>query len=137
VGVAGADDDRPEAAIVAPARRQHRGGQRLAAIVAQRQKQRHLALDMLFQADLLLEIDLGDRAKALRRLVLLLAEIFLDRVAHGLRLGDRLRFALDPKPGLAAWRVANIPHASSAWLPVRGPMGTGIARPGCDGTRRK
>src|SRR5439155_26256161 len=97
----------------------------------------HLALDILFQADLLLEIDLGDRAKALRRLVLLLAEIFLDRVAHGLRLGDRLRLALDPKPGLAAWRVANIPHASSAWLPVRVPVGTGIARPGCDGARRK
>src|ERR1700687_4919752 len=42
-----------------------------------------------------------------------LAEIFFDRMAHGLRLGDRLGLALDPKPRLAARRIANVPHASS------------------------
>src|SRR5437763_4592588 len=113
VGVAGPDDDRAEAAIVAPVGRQHRGGERIAVAVAQGQEQRHLVLDMRFQPDLLLEKDLGNGPKALRRFVMLLAEILLDGVAHKLGFGQRLGFGLDPKPCLAAWGVANVPHASS------------------------
>src|SRR5947208_9329312 len=62
--------------------RQHRGGERIAVAVAQGQEQRHLVLDMRFQPDLLLEKDLGNGAKALRRLIMLLAEILLDGVAQ-------------------------------------------------------
>src|SRR5947208_15892895 len=93
--------------------RQHRGGERIAVAVAQGQEQRHLVLDMRFQPDLLLEKDLGNGAKALRRLIMLLAEILLDGVAHKLGFGQRLGFGLDPKPCLAARGVANVPHASS------------------------
>src|SRR5437763_1823569 len=68
---------------------------------------------MRFQPDLLFERDFRHRAKTLRRLVMLLAEILLDRMAHDLRFGDCLGLVLDPKPRLALRRIANVPHASS------------------------
>src|SRR5579884_3287501 len=128
VGIARPDDDRAEAAVVAAICRQHRGRERRPVHVAQRQEQRHLALDVRLQPDLLLEIDLRHRAEALRRLVLLLAEVLLDGVTHRFRFGDRLGLGFDPKPGLAPRRIANIAHASSTWVPAW----TGIARVVCD-----
>src|SRR5207248_1232271 len=68
---------------------------------------------MRLEADLLLERHLRDRAEALRRPVLLLAKVFLDGVAHGLRFGDRFGLGLDPKPRLAARGIANVSHDSS------------------------
>src|SRR5438874_6248422 len=62
IGIVGPDDDRPKAAVVAPVRRQHRGCKRGTVHLAQRQEQRHLALDVCLEADLLLEIDLRYRA---------------------------------------------------------------------------
>ena len=53
-----ADDDRPEAPVVAAAGRKHGGNQRIAFIVPERQKQWHFALDVGFKTDLLLNIDL-------------------------------------------------------------------------------
>src|SRR5438552_8523471 len=113
IGVAGPDDDRPEASVVLSARRQHRGGKRGAVHLAQCQEQRHLALDVRLEADLLLERHLRDRAEALRRPVLLLAKVFFDGVAHGFRFGDRLGLGLDAEPRLAARAIANVSHDSS------------------------
>jgi hypothetical protein len=59
VGVRDPDDDRPEAPVVLPARREHRGDQRVAFVIAQGQEQRHLALNMRFEPDLLLKAHLG------------------------------------------------------------------------------
>jgi hypothetical protein len=83
------------------------------AVGAQRQEQRHLALDMRLEADLLLERHLGDRLEALRRLFLLLAKIFFDRMAHRFRFAHGLGLGLDPKPGFAVGGVADVLHASS------------------------
>ena len=59
VGIRHADDDRPEAPVVVSARWEHRGDQRITVAVAQSQEQRHLALNMRFEANLLLKIYLG------------------------------------------------------------------------------
>src|ERR1700726_1310191 len=82
VGIRYSDDDRPEAPVVAAARREHGGYQRITLVVAQRQEQRHFALYMRFEADLLLEINLGGRLEALYCLFFLLAKELLDSVAH-------------------------------------------------------
>src|SRR5207302_3125928 len=82
IGIAGSDDNRPEAAVVESAGGQHRRSERGPIHVAQGQKQRHLALDVRLQADLLLEIDLRDRWKALRSLVLLFADVYLEGLAN-------------------------------------------------------
>src|SRR5579859_2315513 len=68
---------------------------------------------MRFQPDLLLERNHGDRLKAGRGLFLLLAEVFLHGVPHRFRFGCRLGFGLDPEPGPAVRRIANVSHASS------------------------
>src|SRR5437899_2358115 len=52
VAVLRADDDGLEAAVIAPAGRQHRSGQRLAVVVAQGEEDRHLPLDMRLQPNL-------------------------------------------------------------------------------------
>jgi hypothetical protein len=107
------DNDRPEGTIVMSSGRQHRGDQRIALVVSQRQEQGHLALDVRFEANLLLEIHLRRRLEALDRLFLLFAKELLHRVAHRVRFARSLSFGLDPKPSLPAWGIANVFHASS------------------------
>ena len=46
VGVGDSDDDRPEGPVVLSSRRQHGGDQRRAVVLAQRQEQRHFALNV-------------------------------------------------------------------------------------------
>src|SRR5271166_6264850 len=106
VGIRHADDNRPEALVVVAAGREHRGYQRIPLVVTQGQEQRHFALNMRFETDLLLEINLGERLKALDRLFMLLAKELLDGMAHAFGFGGSLRFSLDPKPGFPAWGIA-------------------------------
>src|SRR5580692_8934852 len=68
---------------------------------------------MRFEADLLFEVNLGGRLEALYRLFLLLAKELLDGVAHAFGFYRGLGFGLDTKPGLPAWSIANVFHASS------------------------
>src|SRR5260370_38399118 len=68
---------------------------------------------MRFEADLLLEVNLGGRLEALYRLFFLLAKELLDGGAHAFGFYRGLGFGLDPKPGLPAWSIANVFHASS------------------------
>ena len=42
-----------------------------------------------------------------------LEHLRVHRVLHRFRFGDRFGLGLDPKPGLAAQCIANVPHASS------------------------
>src|SRR6185437_16733672 len=117
--VRGADDDRAEAAIVMAFRRQHRRRQRVALVIAQCQEQRHGPLQMRVEPDLLLDEAARRRLIALRRLLALLSKKLLDRMPHGIGLDAGFRLRLDAEPGLAARRVANIFHASSATLTTR------------------
>src|SRR5690242_10929264 len=68
---------------------------------------------MRFEADLLLEVNLGSRLKALYRPFFLLAKELLDSVAHAFGFYRGLGFGLNPKPGLPARSIANVFHASS------------------------
>src|SRR5215469_10241441 len=68
---------------------------------------------MRFKADLLLEKHLGGRLEALARLLLLFTEKFLDRVTHEFGFGRGFGVGLHPKPGVPAWGIANVFHASS------------------------
>src|SRR5260221_12127334 len=121
VAVLRADDDGLKVAIIAPPGRQHRGGERLAVVVAQGEEDRHLALDMRLQPDLLLEENGGDGPIGFGRLRLGVAEIFFDGVAHGSRIAFRLGFGLDAKPGSPAGGLADISHASSRIRRGAGP----------------
>jgi len=108
-----ANDDWPEAFVVAAAGREHRGHQRITLIVTQGQEYWHLALDVRFEPDFPLEVNLGSRLKALYRLFLFFAKELLDGMAHSFGFDRGLGLGLDPKPGLPAWGVANVFHASS------------------------
>src|ERR1700739_1189889 len=68
---------------------------------------------MRFQPDLLLEMHRGRWLKSLDRLFLLLAEAFIDGVAHAVGFAGGLGFGLDPEPGLTARRIADVFHVSS------------------------
>ena len=106
VGVLDADDDDAERRLVAPLRRQHRGGEPFAVVGAQGQKQRHRPRDVGFQPDVALHRrDAGRRTIVFPRALEFAQEIFVDSVAHHRRLALGLVFSLDPEPGLAAWRV--------------------------------
>src|SRR5690242_1215421 len=70
---------------------------------------------MRFEADLLLKVNLGGGLEALHRPFFLLSEELLDGVAHAFGFYRRLGFGLDSKPGLPAWGIANVFHAS---LPI-------------------
>src|SRR5260370_6212174 len=74
VAVLRADDDGPETAIIAPAGRQHRGREWLAVVVGHGEEDRHLALDMRLQPDLLLEGNGGDGPIGFGRLPLAVLE---------------------------------------------------------------
>src|SRR5262249_18487819 len=77
------------------------------------QEQRHLALDVGFEPDLLLEENLGRRLERLDRLFLLLAKKLLDGMAHPVGFTGGFGFCFDSEPGLSAWGIANVFHASS------------------------
>src|SRR5438045_9518140 len=68
---------------------------------------------MRVEADLLFEVSLGGGLEALYRLFFLLTKEFLDGMAHAFGFYCGLGFGLDPKPGLPAWSIANVFHASS------------------------
>src|SRR6266446_519291 len=68
---------------------------------------------MGFEPDLLLEENFGQRLERLDRLFLLLTKELLNRMAHAVGFGGGFGFGFDSEPGLAAWGVANVFHASS------------------------
>src|ERR1700685_4445976 len=82
IAVSDAHDNRSAAAAIRRWSGQHGRDERIALAVAQREEQRHFPLDMGVHADLLLNEDSRRGPIGLRRLLLLGAEIFFDRVRH-------------------------------------------------------
>ncbi len=113
VGIRHADDDRPKAPVIMTAGREHGGDQRISLVVPQCQEQRHFALNMRFEPDLLLDENFGHRLKCLDGLLLLFAKELLDGMAHTVGFTGGLGFGLDPEPGVATRGLTNISHASS------------------------
>ena len=99
-------------------RRQHRGNETVAFLVAQRKEQGHDALRMRLEADILLDHDFRDRVIARLRFFQFVAEIFFDRVLHQIGFGGGLDLRFDAKPGLVARCVANVLHEASHQTPV-------------------
>src|SRR6185312_14756737 len=100
IGIGCCNDDDPEPAAILATRRQHRCSQCIALPVAQREEKRHLALYMGLEADVALDRVGSLRTPRLDCLLPLAKKIFLDRMAHQVRLMHRFPFRLDTEPGL-------------------------------------
>src|SRR6476619_4959970 len=86
IGIACGNDDDPAPAAILATRWQHRCSQCIALPVAQREENRHLSLYMGLEADGALDRGWPLRMPGLDCLLPLIAEIFLDCVAHQARL---------------------------------------------------
>src|SRR6476646_7512106 len=110
VAVCWSHDDAAERAVAASAWRQHGRHQRCALVVPQGQKQRHLAQDVRALADVLLDIDRGQRLVALRCLRPFAADIFFHGMAHDLGFQRGLALVHQPEPGPVTRSIADILH---------------------------
>jgi hypothetical protein len=105
-----AHNDDPESRVIAPARRQHGCGEGCPLRTAQRQEQGHDTLHVSLEADVLLNKGAGGRAIGARCTLPGLAKVFLNHVAHHIRLECGFTFGFNPKPGLRAWGITDVLH---------------------------
>src|SRR5258708_9923976 len=122
VGVLRTDDDAGRRMVGVAPGGQHGGGERLASAVAERQKQRHFALDMVVSTDILLNERSRGRTIALGGFLPLAVEELFHGMAHEGGFLGRLGLGLDAEPRMSAGRVTNVLHATSDCSPESGPQ---------------
>ncbi len=106
------DDDDLKAFVIAAAGGQHGRGQAVAFTIPQGQKQRHLALQMRRQTDILFNKDRRCGFVGCRGLVFLAPEMLLDRMPHQGGFLIRLHLGLHTEPGFPARSIANVLHGN-------------------------
>ena len=94
------NNDDPEGRVIATGWRQHGCDEGCPLRTAQRQEQGHDTLHVSLEANVLLNKRAGGWAIVARCGFPGLAEVFLNHVAHHIRLERSFTFGLDPKPGL-------------------------------------